>query len=92
MKITSLKSLWVYLVATILGGIFAGIWEELHNHMINVMDIDAKNNKDEKIQMITVDTNIQVERFEFLKVEDKSMSKGLMDPYTQNNLDGNIDT
>jgi glycerol uptake facilitator-like aquaporin len=41
-KITSLNSLWVYLVATILGGIIAGIWEEFHNHMINVMNIDAK--------------------------------------------------
>jgi len=86
-----LKSLWVYLVATTLGGIFAGIWEELHNHMINVMDIDAKNNTDEKIQMITVDTNVQAERFDFLKTEDSQMKKGLMDPYMSNNLDENSD-
>jgi hypothetical protein len=86
-----LKSLWVYLVATTLGGIFAGIWEELHNHMINVMDIDAKNNRDEKIQMITVDTNVQAERFDFLKTEDSQMKKGLMDPYMSNNLDENSD-
>ena len=41
--------------------------------------------------MITVDTNVQAERFDFLKVEDSQMKKGLMDPYTSNNLDENID-
>ena len=48
-KITSLKSLWIYVVATTLGGIFAGIWEEFHNHIINIMNRDAKKNKDDKI-------------------------------------------
>ncbi len=58
--------------------------------MINVMNIDAQANKDEKIQMITVDTNVQAERFGFLKVEDPSMSKALMDPYTEKNIDETI--
>lgn len=60
--------------------------------MINVMNIDAKQNKDDKIQMITVDTNVQAERFEFLKVEDPSVSKGFMDPYTPKNLDEDINS
>jgi hypothetical protein len=40
--------------------------------------------------MITVDTNVQAERFGFLKVEDPSMSKGLMDPYTEKNIEETI--
>ena len=58
--------------------------------MINVMNIDAKANKDDRIQMITVDTNVQAERFKFLKVEDPSLSKGLMDPFTEKNIEETI--
>ena len=54
------------------------------------MNIDAKANKDDRIQMITVDTNIQAERFKFLKVEDPSLSKGLMDPFTEKNIEETI--
>ena len=42
--------------------------------------------------MITVDTNVQAERFEFLKVEEQSVSKGFMDPYTPKNLDEDINS
>ena len=36
--------------------------------------------------MITVDTNVQAERFEFLKVDNPSMAVGLMDPFEKNNI------
>jgi len=37
--------------------------------------------------MITVDTNVQAERFKFLELDDPSNEVGLMDPYLQASID-----